>query len=158
MPRLFLIGSEPFFVQSSMQVRVPMTTILPRAKRVKHDDGGGLSGSRQPAGGPGPIGTAGHIPQSNGATVPGLGAGSSASPAEQLRAAAQGTRGAPAAEEDDDEDMEAASEVRMRLCSNCVLCSNSNVHHHVLNYIAAASSKPKPWRHPARSPSGVVYL
>ena len=84
----------------TLQVRVPITTILPRAKRA--DRGSGLDGSQQPSGGAALINKTEHRP---------LSAGSAA--------AAQDKADASAAEAESDEDTEAPGEVRMPSCCAC---------------------------------------
>ena len=99
-----------------LQVRVPMTTVLPRAKRTAAADPGiGLGDGRQPSGGPGPVGR--EFLHSTSSASARLGAGSGALQGGLLQAAAQGAGGASAAEEESDEDTEAMGEVRVLPCT-----------------------------------------
>jgi len=103
-------NTEAVYCARSLQVRVPMTTVLPRAKRSRDGDpGSGLGDGQEPSGGPGPVGR--ELPHSTASASARLGAGSGALQAEQLQGAAQGWRDASAGEEESDEDTEALGEV-----------------------------------------------
>ena len=106
-----------------LQVRVPMTTILPRAKRAAHDD---PADSRQPAAGTAQPGRDGPLSRGTSSASAGLGAGSSAAPTEQSQDATQGRRAASAAEEESDEDTDAVAEVQMLCRSQMPI--HTNIH------------------------------